>query len=103
MMVASIWVRPNGKILVNYWYVLYLIKLDDNNIGDAGCEYLSKAKWTNLTQLNLSIILIDLESNKISDVGCEFLTKTKWENLTLLDLGIFMVHLGKNNITSSGR
>jgi Leucine-rich repeat (LRR) protein len=28
--------------------------LDDNQIGNEGCQHLSKSSWPNLTQLNLS-------------------------------------------------
>jgi hypothetical protein len=30
------------------------IFLDDNQIGNEGCQHLSTASWPNLTQLNLS-------------------------------------------------
>jgi hypothetical protein len=28
--------------------------LDDNQIGNEGCQHLSKSSWPNLTQINLS-------------------------------------------------
>lgn len=35
------------------WLVIF--DTESNNIGDAGCEYLSKANWKKLTYLNISI------------------------------------------------
>ena len=36
-------------------YRLVIHDIESNNIGDAGCEYLSKANWKKLTYLNISI------------------------------------------------
>ena len=48
---------PNQSELTKYsglkfTYLFY--HLDDNAIGDDGCEYLSNSNWTNIQPLNLS-------------------------------------------------
>jgi hypothetical protein len=41
-----------AKSMYNIYYQ------DLNNIGAVGCEHLSKAKWDNLTKLDLSTYLL---------------------------------------------
>ena len=40
---------PNTQPEYQLWY------LDSNNIGDKGCNYLSKSNWNNLQTLELRI------------------------------------------------
>ena len=40
---------PNTQPMYQLWY------LGNNNIGDKGCDYLSKSNWNNLQTLNLCI------------------------------------------------
>ncbi len=62
-------------------------------LGADGCQYLSKAKWESLTQLNLGKICINLGTNKIGDVGCQHLSKAKWGSLTHLNLSKVCIYL----------
>jgi hypothetical protein len=51
-------------------------------MGSEGCQYLSQAKWPNLTHL-------DLPANNITSEGVKQLCKSNWPLLKLLDLGTF--------------
>ncbi len=50
---------------------LLAFNLELNQIGNKGCEYLSQAKWLNLTHLNLT-------SNNIMGEGVKHLCKSNW-------------------------
>lgn len=57
--------------------------VDGNQIGDEGCEHLSKTTWKNLS-------FLDLGKNKIGPDGCEHLSQATSfvESLSSLDLSI---------------
>ncbi len=77
-----------------YYTQVYFINLSiaHNNIGDVGVQYLSKAKWHNLTILYLGILLnVSIESNKIGDDGVSYLINGNWRNLTQLNLRIHII------------
>ncbi len=62
------------------------------NIGNSGCEYLSKAKWKNMTTLDLCMLFqLNLDDNNIGDEGCEYLSKADWKHLTILNLCITLI------------
>ncbi len=63
---------------------LLALNLEINQIGIKGCEYLSQAKWPNLTHLYL-------KKNNISSEGVKYLCKSNWPKLQLLSLGIFVM------------
>ena len=50
---------------------LLAFNLGSNEIGSKGCEYLSQAKWPNLTHLYLS-------QNNISSEGVRWACKSNW-------------------------
>ena len=54
-----------------YMAGLLAINLASNEIGNEGCEYLSQAKWPNLTCLNLS-------KNSIMSEGVKWICKANW-------------------------
>ena len=55
-----------------------MIYLDNNSIGAEGCKYLSEAKWDNLAQLYIGIIIVYLDNNNIGAEGCKHLSNAKW-------------------------
>ncbi len=63
---------------------LLALNLDRNQIGSEGCEYLSQAKWPNLTHLGLS-------KNNIMSVGVKWICKFNWPQLQFLRLGTFVI------------
>ncbi len=63
---------------------LLALNLGGNDIGSKGCEYLSQAKWPNLTHLYLSY-------NNIMIEGVKYLCKSNWPKLKLLRLGTFVM------------
>jgi hypothetical protein len=50
---------------------LLALNLGYNQIGSEGCEYLSQAKWPNLTEL-------DLPANNITSEGVKWICKSNW-------------------------
>ncbi len=50
---------------------LLALNLGGNQIGSEGCEYLSQAKWPNLTHLYLT-------QNNISSEGVKWICKSNW-------------------------
>jgi hypothetical protein len=50
---------------------LLALNLGSNQIGSKGCEYLSQAKWPNLTHS-------DLSENNISSEGVKWIYKSNW-------------------------
>ena len=50
---------------------LLSLNLGDNQIENKGCEYLSQAKWPNLTHLYLT-------QNKIMSEGVKWICKFNW-------------------------
>ena len=50
---------------------LLALNLEQNQIGSKGCEYLSQAKWPNLTHLYLS-------ENNIMSEGVKWICKSNW-------------------------
>ncbi len=63
---------------------LLALNLGLNQIGSKGCEYLSQAKWPNLTLLYLS------ENNILSE-GVKQLCKSNWPLLEVLYLSTFVM------------
>jgi hypothetical protein len=63
---------------------LLVLNLGGNEIGSEGCEYLSQAKWPNLTNL-------DLAGNNISSEGVMWICKSNWPLLNKLSLGTFVM------------
>ena len=55
--------------------------LDDNQIGNQGCHYLSKAQWNNLKAVSLGSIFCNIDNNDIEAKGCEYLTQSRWSKL----------------------
>lgn len=50
---------------------LYIgIEVENNQIGEKGCWYLSKAAWRELEWIDLSLCFFDSAWNKIGDKGC---------------------------------
>ncbi len=59
-----------------------------NNLGQKGCEYLTKNNWFNLNALILCKFTdILIESNYIGFIGAEYISKGDWPNLITLNLG----------------
>ncbi len=58
------------------WY-----KLDYVEIGDNGIFYLFKAKWTSVTNVDLSIVCTNIDRNRISNKGCLYLRETEWPQI----------------------
>ena len=54
-----------------YMAGLLSLNLEYNQIGSKGCDYLSQAKWLNLTNLLLS-------KNNITSEGVKWICKTNW-------------------------
>ena len=52
-----------------------MIYKEANNIGDKGCEYLSKGNWPDLTVISLGQNMITLAVNNIGGEGIKKLTK----------------------------
>ena len=67
-----------------YITVLIALYLGYNQIGSEGCEYLSQAKWPNLTHLCLP-------KNNIMSEGVKWICKSNWPQLQLLRLGTFVI------------
>ena len=63
---------------------LLALNLGYSQIRSKGCEYLSQAKWPNLTQLYLT-------SNKIMSEGVKWICKSNWPLLKSLDLGTYVI------------
>ena len=68
----------------NYITGLLALNLGSNEIGSKGCEYLSQAKWANLTHLFLF-------QDNISSEGVKWICKSNWPQLQLLHLGKFVI------------
>ncbi len=56
---------------------LLSLNLGTNQIGSKGCEYLSQAKWPNLTHLYLSY-------NNVMSEGVKWICKSNWPQLQIL-------------------
>jgi hypothetical protein len=67
-------------------YMAWLLShnLEYNPIGSKGCEYLSQAKWPNLTHLYLS-------HNNIMSEEANWICKSNWTKLIYLRLCTFMI------------
>ena len=63
---------------------LLALNVGRNQIGSEGCEYLSQAKWPNLTHLHLS-------HNNIMIEGVKWICKSNWPLLRFLWLGTFVI------------
>lgn len=87
-MAVSISARQNGRTSADCTCVDTIDNIGTNNVGDKGCEHLSKADWKNLTSLNLSCKQDNLGNNNFGNNGCEHLVKAEWKNLRSLNLGI---------------
>ncbi len=66
-------VFERGKVALTIKVVagLLALNLGGNDIGSKGCEYLSQAKWPNLTHLYLT-------QNKIMSEGVKWICKFNW-------------------------
>ena len=56
---------------------LLALNLGGNQIGSKGCEYLSQAKWPNLTHLYLM-------QNSVMSEGVKWICKSNWPQLQIL-------------------
>ena len=56
---------------------LLAFNLELNQIGSKGCEYLSQAKWPNLTHLYLM-------QNSVMSEGVKWICKSNWPQLQIL-------------------
>ena len=63
---------------------LSAFNLGGNQIGRKGCEYLSQAKWPNLTHLYLP-------KNNIMSEGVKWICKSNWHSLEVLYLRTFLI------------
>jgi hypothetical protein len=68
----------NWSLLI---YVDIGIFLENNDIGNVGCFYISKADWPELNTFIICSAYKYLEINSIGVVGCEHLSKTRWLKL----------------------
>ena len=63
---------------------LLALNLGKNEIGSKGCEYLSQAKWPNLTHLYLI-------RNSIKSEGVKWICKSNWPLLVIIGLGTYVM------------
>ncbi len=71
-------------LTIKYTAGLLSLYLGLNQIGSKGCEYLSQAKWPNLTHLYLN-------QNNIMSEGVKWICESNQPLLRFLDLGIFVI------------
>ncbi len=69
---------------------LLSLNIGYNQIGSEGCEYLSQAKWPNLTHLYLT-------HNNIMSEGVKWICKSNWPLLIYLRLCKFVMFRFKPN------
>lgn len=65
--------------------------LDEQRIGNSGCQSISEQKWISLNSLVLRFSLFNLANNEIDQAGCLFLSRANWKNLTNLNLCIYLL------------
>lgn len=62
--------------------------------GQNGCRNIIRAKWDNLTSLDLSNKTIYIDYNSIGAAGCLLLVKGAWKNLATLNLSNYITTKG---------
>ena len=74
--------QPTQLDLPDWTPPLYLSgEAGENNIGAAGCRYLSQAKMGGLEIIDLSPFFEKVGTNKMEDTACKFLSRANWKKL----------------------
>jgi hypothetical protein len=59
---------------------------DNCNIGDEGVKYIIKARWDNISTINISEYLLMRDDNKIKRDGLELYGRGNWRKLKYISI-----------------
>ena len=79
-LIARKFMKANGLISKKLTYV-QMVEIDDASISVKDVYYLTKAKWTSVTSVNLGIWCIIKGGNNFKNKGCLYLRETEWHEL----------------------